>query len=280
MRGEIMHFEILVEDQSGKKALDILVPKILGDIHTFRIHGYKGVGRIPENMTDPADASKRILLENLPKLLQGYGKSLTTPPAAVVLVCDLDDKCGKTFRGELLAILDKCEPKPETRFCFAIEEGEAWLLGDLNAIKRAYPKAKDAVLHSYVNDSVCGTWEKLADAVTPGGCRGLSKRAGKRSGPRNPSGRKRLRHVWMLKTTTRPVFSIFAGRCGNWQELPDSPVVAGRGVSSLAGGLRHANQTESEERLYMRKDSGHSRGATISYSFFRRGLCHGRNPFP
>ena len=25
-----MHFEILVEDQSGKKALDILVPKMIG----------------------------------------------------------------------------------------------------------------------------------------------------------------------------------------------------------------------------------------------------------
>ena len=31
-----MHFEILVEDSSGKKALDILMPKILGDQHTFR----------------------------------------------------------------------------------------------------------------------------------------------------------------------------------------------------------------------------------------------------
>ena len=35
-RGSRMHFEILVEDSSGKKALDILMPKILGDQHTFR----------------------------------------------------------------------------------------------------------------------------------------------------------------------------------------------------------------------------------------------------
>ena len=32
-----MHFEILVEDQSGKKALDILVPKIIGDNHTVSV---------------------------------------------------------------------------------------------------------------------------------------------------------------------------------------------------------------------------------------------------
>jgi hypothetical protein len=35
-----MHFEILVEDQSGKKALDILVQKIVGNDHTFRIIPY------------------------------------------------------------------------------------------------------------------------------------------------------------------------------------------------------------------------------------------------
>ena len=31
-----MHFEVLVEDQSGKKILDILIPKIIGNQHTFR----------------------------------------------------------------------------------------------------------------------------------------------------------------------------------------------------------------------------------------------------
>ena len=45
-----MHFEILVEDLSGKKALDILVPKIIGDDHSFRVHPYKGIGRIPKNL--------------------------------------------------------------------------------------------------------------------------------------------------------------------------------------------------------------------------------------
>ena len=85
--------------------------------------------------------------------------------AAVILVCDLEDKCLKTFRQELLGILDRCNPKPENRICIAIEEGEAWFLGDMNAIKRAYVRAKDSVLDSCLNDDICGTWEKLADAV-------------------------------------------------------------------------------------------------------------------
>ncbi len=168
-----MHFEILVEDHSGKKALDMLVPKIVGNTHTFRVHPYKGIGRIPRHMKDTGDASRRILLENLPKLLRGYGKTFNSYPAnypaVVILVCDLDNKCLKKFRQELFDVLNQCTPKPETRFCIAIEEGEAWFLGDLNAVCNAYPHAKNNVLNTYVNDSICGTWEKLADAVYKGG---------------------------------------------------------------------------------------------------------------
>ena len=164
-----MHLEILTEDASGKKFLDILLPKVIGDGHTFKVRGYKGIGRIPRNLRSGADASKRILLDRLPMLLRGYGRTFVDYPAAVVLVCDLDERCLKTFRRELFTVLEACRPRPETRFCIAIEEGEAWLLGDVPAIIAAYPGAKVKVLDSYNNDSICGSWELLADAVYPGG---------------------------------------------------------------------------------------------------------------
>ena len=173
-----MHFDILVEDQSGKKALDILVPQIIGN-NTFIVHAYKGIGKIPKNMRDAKEASKRLLMENLPKLLKGYGKTYEKRPrypAAVFLVCDLDDKCLKEFLADLHNILNACTPKPETSFCVAIEEGEAWFLGDLAAVKSAYPKAVDSILDGYENDSICGTWETLADAVYHGGSVALSKK--------------------------------------------------------------------------------------------------------
>ncbi|MCU7921721.1 MAG: DUF4276 family protein [Candidatus Thiodiazotropha sp. (ex Dulcina madagascariensis)] len=175
-----MHFEILVEDQSGKKSLDILVRKITGENHTFKVHPYKGIGRIPKNLKANSDANRRILLDQLPRLLHGYGNAFASYPencpAAVILVCDLDDKCLKTFREELHAILNSCNPKPLARFCLAIEEGEAWLLGDIPAIKAAYPKVKDAVLNRYMSDSICGTWEHLADAIYNGGAAALSSK--------------------------------------------------------------------------------------------------------
>lgn len=175
-----MHFEILVEDLSGKRALDILIPKILGNQHSFRIINYRGVGRIPKDLTNRTDAGKRFLLTQLPKLLQGYGNAfagyLPSYSAAVIVVCDLDDKCLKAFRRELFAVLNACAPKPETRFCIAIEEGEAWLLGDIPAVKSAYPKAKEDLLNGYQNDAICGTWELLADAVYRGGSSALRKK--------------------------------------------------------------------------------------------------------
>jgi len=175
-----MHFEILVEDQSGKKMLDHLIPKIIGEEHSFRVVAYKGIGNIPREMKNPKEASHRILLENLPKALRGFGKTFAAQSgsykSAVIVVCDLDDKCLKQFRQQLIGLLDQCDLKPETRFCIAIEEGEAWLLGDLEAVTRAYPEAQKQILHKYANDSVCGTWEVLADALYSGGSAKLSEK--------------------------------------------------------------------------------------------------------
>lgn len=208
-----MHFEILVEDQSGKKALNILIPKLIGLEHTFKVHPYKGVGRIPKNLGCNADASKRILLTQLPKLLRGYGKTFANYPgdysAAVILICDLDAKCLKAFRTELYAILDACNPRPETRFCVAIEEGEAWFLGDIPALKKAYPKAKDAVLNTYINDSICGTWEKLADAIFPGGSVALSTKGWQAIGAEKSIWAEKITPHMDVNNNTSPSFGYF-----------------------------------------------------------------------
>ena len=169
-----MHFEVLVEDRSGGIALDCIMGKILGangSVHSWKIHGYKGIGRLPRDLHGVTDPNKRILLDRLPKILQGYGRSLDNIglPAAVIVVVDLDDRDCMAFKRELLDVLNACDPRPRTLFRIAIEESEAWLLGDREAVKAACPGAKDSVLNGYEPDSICGTWEVLADAVHPGG---------------------------------------------------------------------------------------------------------------
>ena len=167
-----MHFEILVEDASGELLLSSLLPKILGengDAHTWRTHAYKGIGRIPRDLRGKTDPWKRIILDRLPTILAGYGKSRQSKESAVVVVVDLDDRDCIGFKQELLQIQMRCHPRPRVLFRLAIEEMEAWLLGDRNAIVKAFPRAKMNALHSYRQDSICGTWETLADALFPGG---------------------------------------------------------------------------------------------------------------
>ena len=173
-----MHFEFLIEDISGKNFLDILVPKIIDiSIHSYRVISYKGIVSIPKNLKTSKDASKKALLNQLPRLLAGYGQTYQYNQSenVVIVVCDLDDKDKESFLLELNDVLKSCNPAPQASFCLAIEEIEAWLLGDFAAIKKAYPKAKDSVLANYKNDSICGTWEVMADAIVTGGAKKLKQ---------------------------------------------------------------------------------------------------------
>ena len=169
-----MHIEILVEDSSGKSLLEALLPKILGEQgepHGWRIHSYKGVGRIPKNWTGTPDPAKRFLLEQLPKLLRGYA---STPGIdEIVVVLDTDRENCETFLSELRALAAGCNRIP--LFRLAIEEIEAWYLGDRQALLAAYPRANTGILQNYRQDHPCGTWELLADAVEPGGSRAVKK---------------------------------------------------------------------------------------------------------
>lgn len=173
-----MHFEVLAEDRSGSIALNVVLEKILGANgrdHSWRMHPYKGVGRIPRDLRGARDPTKRLLLDQLPRLLRGYGRNQRRETECVVVVVDLDDRDCTTFKRELLDVLEACDPRPRTLFRIAIEESEAWLLGDREAVVAAYPSAREPILEGYVQDSICGTWEVLADAVHAGGSAQLRK---------------------------------------------------------------------------------------------------------
>ena len=123
-----MHLEFLIEDRSGSRLMETLLPKLLGEpgnLHTWRIHAYKGVGRVPHNLGATADPSKRMLLDQLPRLLRGYGR--TPGIDAVVLIVDADRRDCREFLTELETLLQACDPAPQrTLFRLAIEEIEAW----------------------------------------------------------------------------------------------------------------------------------------------------------
>jgi hypothetical protein len=169
-----MHIEILTEDSSGKALLELLVPKLIGPYgqpHSWRLHAYRGVGRIPAGLSTVSRAARRILLDQLPRLLRGYAK--TPGIDAVIVVLDSDDRPCADFLLELTSLAESVSPGRMVMFRLAIEEIEAWYLGDRSALLQAYPRTRLKVLDGYAQDSICGTWELLADAVHPGGRRAI-----------------------------------------------------------------------------------------------------------
>lgn len=187
-----MHIEILVEDSSGERLLDCLVPQMLGEQgqpHTWRLHAYKGISRIPPGLKASTDPAKRMLLDQLPRLLRGYGK--TPGIDAVIVVLDSDRRDCVAFLTELRSLVNGLEQAPKTLYRLAIEEVEAWYLGDREALVAAYPRAKQRALYNYVQDSVCGTWEVLADAIYPGGAAAIKKAGWPLPG--------QLKHEWAEK---------------------------------------------------------------------------------
>src|SRR5580698_6267952 len=69
------HLEILVEELSAETFLSALLPRLLGDGATFRIHSFQG---------------KSDLLANLERRLMGYARWIPDSTRIVVLV-DRDD---------------------------------------------------------------------------------------------------------------------------------------------------------------------------------------------
>ena len=94
----------------------------------------------------------------------------------------------------------------------AIEEIEAWYLGDRSALTTAYPQAKLKALDSYVQDSVCGTWEVLANAIHPGGAVAV-----KRAGWPLPG---QLKHEWAERIG--PLMDIENNASPSFRKLRDS----------------------------------------------------------
>ena len=176
-----MHLEILVEDASGKALLEHLVPKILGPKgkpHRYRIVNiqelkHRVMAKMPRKpaKTLPWDT---ILFQTLALQMKVYGKTLPKKNGIVIVVVDLDYRNEQAFQLQLESLITACDPAPEGFVRLAVEEGEAWILGDLDAIHRAYPFAKEYVLQNYEQDSICETWELLADALFHGGSERLA----------------------------------------------------------------------------------------------------------
>jgi len=157
-----MHIEILVEERSMEEALKNLLPHMLLPETTYRIISFQG---------------KPNLLRHLPNRLRGYACWITDEYRILVLLDEDRQNC-LALKQQLEAAAQQTGLSTKTsaggaRFQvlnrIVIEELEAWFLGDIDAIRRAYPRIPATLANApkFRNpDSVAGgTWETLENTM-------------------------------------------------------------------------------------------------------------------
>lgn len=177
-----MYFQFLIED----KSTEILVNHVLNKLKAqypekeicWDIKSFGGIGHLQKRGSALEQRTGK-LLNDLPMYMRGFSKVLQTMPnSALFIVLDNDKRDTQQFRKELEDIAITNMILCDYVFCVAIKEMEAWLLGDTEAIREAYPNAKMQCIKKYKQDGICDTWEILADMVYPKGLSKLKKKAG------------------------------------------------------------------------------------------------------
>lgn len=168
-----MHIQFLIEDLSGQVLIQKVMEKLAGSF-TYDCKPFKGIGgfKKKEKVTD---IKTNKLLTDLVIYLKGYDKAFQNYDACIFVVLDNDTRNTAEFRRELEQKAEDLNMSTECVFCIAVEEMEAWLLGDEKALLQAYPDVKISKYRDYVQDSICGTWEFLADIVYKGGIKNFRK---------------------------------------------------------------------------------------------------------
>ncbi|MDR0802630.1 hypothetical protein [Fluviicola sp.] len=116
----ILH--IFTEELSAKNVFDEILPKIIPGI-SYRIYPHQGK-------------------QDLHKALKTTIPSISKIPGSRILITrDQDNQDCKDVKNDLAQVLDgKCVCPYSIRI--VCRELESWFLGDLNAIKQAYPRFK------------------------------------------------------------------------------------------------------------------------------------------
>lgn len=154
-----VRLDILVEEESAEHLLRVLTPQIVPEV-PFEIRRFSG---------------KPALLRELPQRMRGYTQILRFDPTLrVVVLVDRDDEDCLALKAHIervvldsglttLSSVDDGSASVATRI--AVEELEAWLFGDVEALRQVYPRIPatlDRQARYRHPDAIAGgTWESL-----------------------------------------------------------------------------------------------------------------------
>ncbi|MFM6253834.1 MAG: DUF4276 family protein [Dolichospermum sp.] len=146
-----MHIEFLVEEASTEIALNLIVPKIIGNIHTFKIHNFQ---------------SKDRLLKRLPERMKAYDNFIPDDWRIVILVDEDRSDCQELKKKLYNASSVVTQKKGNiVLHRIVVEELESWFIGDVAAIRTEYEKIPASLSQQAKfrdPDTIKGgTWEEL-----------------------------------------------------------------------------------------------------------------------
>ena len=156
----------MIEEASAEIVLTEIVPKILGDGITFKVHDFRG---------------KSNLIKKLPDRMKGYKNMLKYQNDwRIVVLIDEDRQDCQELKKKLEEIsAESGLSTPSTSVNFqvlnriAVEELEAWFFGDIEALTEAYPKVPKTLTKrkNYRNPDEIrgGTWEALDRVLSSAG---------------------------------------------------------------------------------------------------------------
>jgi hypothetical protein len=153
----ILH--VLVEGPSERALLEVWGRRFLSS-HILRIYPHQGKGRLRDNPNAPVAPRRRGLLDQLPAKLRAFGRVLDARTDRVLVLVNADDQDCEALKARLVALGQQIDPRPEVMFRIAVEETEAFYLGDVNAIRKAFSSVKLTAMKDYEQDAPgVGTWE-------------------------------------------------------------------------------------------------------------------------
>ncbi len=159
----MLRIEALIEDRSGAYIVEALLRDVIRQSNCaceLFMRPHRGVGHLPADWNQTPLAQRNSLLGLLPAKMRSY--EALSGIDLLLVVFDSDTSDPEELQKQVWQLSHHYLQKLPLCLGIAVEELEAWLLGDPKAILQAYPQANRELLRAYRQDSICGTWEHLA----------------------------------------------------------------------------------------------------------------------
>jgi hypothetical protein len=158
----------LVEGPSERAFLEPWARRLLR-AHEIVVYPHQGKGTLPADLARPPDRDNRALLHQLPAKLRAFSESLDPETERVLVLVDADDDRCEDLNRDITRAARELAPRLTVLVRVAIEETEAFYLGDLRALGLVFPDADLQLARAYEPDSICATWEYFGRVVHDGG---------------------------------------------------------------------------------------------------------------